>query len=544
MSMIQVLCIVVVLASGAQAARQDGAQAKGPPKPATITGRITDAATGQPIRMARVRIALDSRTERIEFTSRTEDDGRYSVDDVPAGRYVVTVSKARYVQLQHGQRLPAAAGRPVDVAAGATQQVDVALPRASAITGRVADEFGDPIERATVSAMKVGYANGRRGFVSAGGGQTNDAGEYRIPGLSPGSYYILASERAAGFGVDGDADVGFMQTMYPAATTAAEARTVTVNAGQDLRGIDLSMTAGRTAILSGLAVSSRGQPAAKIRMNLAAVDAPFGLGGETSTTADGRFTFPRVLPGRYELHARKPGFSNRPGDEPEGAIVPIIVSGTDILDLPVPLTRGGRLTGTVVPPEGSTATPKDVALVASPVGDTLVFGVGFGEALKDDWTFDWPFLIAPRVVRAQRVPPGWYVSAVLRGDDDIVDTPTLFREPDEVRIVLSADAAQLTGTVTGSDGKPADDYTAILFPEDASQWTVWSRFIRTARPDQKAQFTFDSMPPGQYLVAAVAMVERDQWLYPEFLKQLRAVATRVTLEPAGRQTIRLRVVTP
>lgn len=544
MSVIPLLCVFVVLAIGAQAAPEVAAPGKGEPKTATIHGRVTDVATGQPIRMARVRIALDSRTERIEFTARTADDGRYSVDDVPAGRYVVTVSKARYVQLQHGQRLPAAVGRPVDVAAGATQQIDVALPRASAITGRIVDEFGEPIERATVSAMKVGYSNGRRGFVSAGGGQTNDVGEYRIPGLSPGSYYLLVSERSAGFGVEGDADVGFMQTMYPAATTAADARPVAVGAGQDLSGIDISMTAGRTAMLSGVAIGSRGQPAAKIRLNLAAVDAPFGLGGETTTSAEGRFTFPRVLPGRYELHARKPGFSNRPGDEPEGAIVAVTVSGADIPDLPVPLTRGGRLTGAVVPPEGSTATPKEVGLVASPVGDTLVFGVGFGEALKDDWTFDWPFLIAPRVIRAQRVPPGWYVSAVLRGNDDIVDTPTLFREPDEVRIVLSADAAQLTGTVAGTDGKSAEDYTAILFPEDPSQWTVWSRFIRTARPDQKAQFTFDSMPPGHYLVAAVAVVERDQWLYAEFLKQLRAVATRVTLEPSGRQSIRLRVVTP
>src|SRR5687767_6297083 len=105
MSMIPVLCVLALLAAGAQAAPQIAPPGKGAPKTATITGRITDAATGQPIRLARVRIALDSRTERIEFTSRTAADGRYSVDGVPAGRYVVTVSKTRYVQLQHGQRL-------------------------------------------------------------------------------------------------------------------------------------------------------------------------------------------------------------------------------------------------------------------------------------------------------------------------------------------------------------------------------------------------------------------------------------------------------
>jgi len=94
--MIRVLCVLGLLAAGAQAEPQE----KSPG--ATIRGRVTDAATGQPIRMARVPIALDSRTERIEFTARTADDGRYGVEDVPAGRYIVTVSKARYVQLQHG----------------------------------------------------------------------------------------------------------------------------------------------------------------------------------------------------------------------------------------------------------------------------------------------------------------------------------------------------------------------------------------------------------------------------------------------------------
>ncbi len=385
--MIPVLCVLVALAVAPPP--QSPPQPEGRLKPATLHGRVTDAHTGKPIRLARVRVAFDSRSERLEFAIRTADDGRYRVEDIPPGRYLVTVSKARYVTLQHGQRSSTASGRPIDLAAGAIRQIDIALSRASAITGRVADEFGEPVERAIVSAMKVGYTNGRRGFVSAGGGQTNDAGDYRVQGLPPGRYYVFVSERSAGFGVEGDADVGFLQTMYPAARTPAEARAVVVAAGQDVAGIDVSLTAGQTAALSGLVVSSRGQPAPGVRMHLATADPPFGLGGETTTSGDGRFSFPRVLPGRYELHARKPGFSDRPGNEPEGAVLPITIGTTDVVDLPVPLTRGGRLVGTVVPPQGANAAPADVTLVASPIGDTLVFGVGFGGALKDDWTFDW-----------------------------------------------------------------------------------------------------------------------------------------------------------
>jgi hypothetical protein len=84
----------------------------------------------------------------------------------------------------------------------------------------------------------------------------------------------------------------------------------------------------------------------------------------------------------------------------------------------------------------------------------------------------------------------------------------------------------------------------ILFPEDSSKWNVWSRFIRTARPDQKGEFLIEALPPAQYLAAAVASVERDEWLNAEFLQRLKAVATPVALESNGRQTIALRLVTP
>lgn len=536
--MIPLFCAIVLLAAPGQAAQPAS-------EPATLHGRVTDTSTGKPIPMARIRISLEARGQRVEYRLRTDEDGRYRIAELSAGRYAVTASKARYVTLAYGQRLPAPNGRPIDVTAGSTHQADIALPRASAIAGRVVDEAGEPVERAVVTAMRVGYSGGRRGFVPAGAiGITADTGEYRIQGLPAGSYYVLASERSAGFGSGGDADVGFLQVMYPAATKAGDARPVAVAAGQDLAGIDIALAPAATATVSGVVMTSRGQPASRVRLNMTAVDQPFGLGGETVTTADGRFSYPRVLPGRYEIHARKPGYADRPGEEPEGAIVPVTVAGADLTDVSVPLSRGGRLTGIVIPPEGATATPKDVGFVAQPIGDTFVFGVGFGsEALREDWTFEWPFLVAPRVIRTQRAPDGWYVSAVLRDGVDITDTPTSFREPDQVRIILAADAAEVKGSVAGADGQPADDYTVVLFPEDAGKWNVWSRFIHTSRPDQNREFRLTA-PPGQYFVAAVASVAQEQWFDAAFLQQLKAVAAQLTLEPRARRSLSLNVVKP
>jgi len=44
-----------------------------------------------------------------------------------------------------------------------------------------------------------------------------------------------------------------------------------------------------------------------------------------------------------------------------------------------------------------------------------------------------------------------------------------------------------------------------------------------------------SLPPGEYLLAAVEYVEQGQWLNPEYLESLRSRARKVTLE-AGRKT--------
>jgi len=89
--------------------------------------------------MALVVLAPSERTARAtDRYSRTEDDGTYEFSAVPPGRFILTASKARYVTLQYGQTLPAPSGLVVDAAPGRVlERIDVALPRAAAIAGRV-----------------------------------------------------------------------------------------------------------------------------------------------------------------------------------------------------------------------------------------------------------------------------------------------------------------------------------------------------------------------------------------------------------------------
>lgn len=58
----------------------------------------------------------------------------------------------------------------------------------------------------------------------------------------------------------------------------------------------------------------------------------------------------------------------------------------------------------------------------------------------------------------------------------------------------------------------------------AAKWTLDSRFVRAARPDQQGQFEIRGLPPGEYRAIALDYVEEGIWNDPDYLSELRDVA--------------------
>jgi hypothetical protein len=518
-------------------------QATDKPPSASIRGRVTDEATGRPVRMARIALVPSPRARAApERFTRTADDGTYQFRELPAGRFTLTVSKPRYVTLEHGQKLPAPSGIVLAVEAGGVlDRVDVHLPRAAAITGRVRDELGETMQGAAVSAMRVAYSQRGRSLVPVGTASTNDAGEYRIAQLQPGEYYVVAAERGDSFGSEPDADIGFLKTAYPSSASLASARLVPVLGGHDTTRIDIAMLPARAAPVAGRVITASGLPAANAWLVLQSIgEGPgSGLGSDTRSGSDGSFLIPNVVAGPYEMHVR---LSGKPS---EGAVLSFVATGEPVTNWTIPVTVGGRMRGRVVPPANAgLVRPADLSFSAVPVSDTLMFGTGFGGPIKDDWTFDWDFLLGRRVIRHATLPPGWSISAVMRGDEDITDVPVVFNGAEVVEnleILLTTDSTSIVGTTTGEGGVPAADYTVIAFSDDADKWTPWSRFIKSARPDDKKQFRIEGLPPDRYRIAALTRVENLQWLDRDFLEKLRPDALPLTLDPGQALTVTLTV---
>jgi protocatechuate 3,4-dioxygenase beta subunit len=63
--------------------------------------------------------------------------------------------------LRYGQKRPFEAGAPIEIAdAQLMERADFSLPKGAAITGRIFDEFGDPVANARVQVLRYQIVQG------------------------------------------------------------------------------------------------------------------------------------------------------------------------------------------------------------------------------------------------------------------------------------------------------------------------------------------------------------------------------------------------
>jgi hypothetical protein len=80
------------------------------------------------------------------------------------------------------------------------------------------------------------------------------------------------------------------------------------------------------------------------------------------------------------------------------------------------------------------------------------------------------------------------------------DTPLSFGTKDEsltsVDVILTSKAAGLAGSVTDAAGRPATDYTVLVFSTSADRWYQGSRFFTFTRPKTDGRFAIAGPAAG------------------------------------------------
>jgi Carboxypeptidase regulatory-like domain len=375
-----------------------------------LAGRVTVDGTSTPIAGARVLVfpagpVAGPMGPPPQAT--TDQDGRFAFDGLPAGEYRIDVQKAGFAPLSEPDRGPAppvgrvprgtqdapipsigallsAAGmsRAVTIAAGQVASVDLRLQRGGVISGRVLDPTGEPWTDARVMAMRRMPAPATAAAVPQfmpapmqGPQQTNDLGEFRIPGLAPGEYVVAAVPHAfsglGGPGVTPPSSTGgthttAVTTFYPGTADQAAAQRITVAAGAEVGNIVFMVQSAPAFRVSGVVVDESGAPiedAIVMLMNDRRGGAAIGIGpgGSGRSDARGRFVIEDVPAGTYRANASvmmrwtssgsggigavSSGFVREFSSRPSGRVEPppeIVVTDSDVGDVRI-VTQRPRL---------------------------------------------------------------------------------------------------------------------------------------------------------------------------------------------------------
>jgi len=527
-----------------------------------IAGRVLDA-HGDPIPGADlhlfVRMNVNGGSQLREGAAiRTDDRGQYRFFDLPAGTYFLRLTPhpeaAQAGVRQPGGRpqesfpdtfYPVSAAEPgaIELAAGAEvtgidfRMAPPGVPQAggdpgkdlapgAVIAGRVLDPKGEPVRNVSVAALQYSYVAGRRVLAPAVrvASQSDDRGEYRIYGLSPGSYYLIATWRERPFVLppterllNGAGRSAFIATYYPDAKDAARATPVALGPGEEKDNADLHLLES---------------PVYTIRMPVLDMDSRLELharGANPATASasesfftislNGVWTAQGVPPGSYILSGTHQVLGNpRVASYAHQAVE---VTDHDVI-LPAPVFAPSfDVIGSVQVEGDPQAHPQLPALLPEGTGNVA-------QAVPSTKGLFLIQNVQPRTYQLRfPLPPGSYLKRVTLGDHEVPDL-TLDFSPGPALLFL--DVAADVGRVEGSTGGGAATQV-VLAPDGAP------RNLKSGVADPSGHYSFPDVPPGTYHLFAFAGAEPGAPLDPDFRRPYQQQSVEVKVAPGQALTV-------
>jgi hypothetical protein len=520
---------------------------------AVIRGRVVEAATGKGLSRVQVRANTPNPNAGgppptpYPWVATTDGDGRYEIKGLPAGTYGIVATKANYVRAAWGEQRVDGPAKRIPITEGQVlEKIDLRLTRAGVVTGRIVDEFGDPVTDVFVTAMRYQYIQGSRRLTQGGrGGSTNDIGEYRIYGLSPGQYFVSATLRNfTGINTETTDRSSYAPTFYPGTGNVAEAQRLTIAAGQTAGDINLALLPIQTARVSGTAIDADGKPMVGMVNVMQRLGATMIGGSAAQVRPDGTFTV-NLTPGDYVFRVFGPGTS-------DVAFTDVTVNGSDMDGVQIVAAKPSIIRGRIVFTPSATAAdpPKPTAF---DLGATREWAIGQPvrnqAKIKDDGTFEISLPAGHVLIRGLMMgqgngpggPPPWRLNRVILQDLDVgdsgIDVPpngTI----ENVVVEMTNHLAEAVGRVTDADGKIVRDCFVIVFAQDSTHWTVQTRHLSVSRPGLDDLF-HARLLAGDYYAVAMSDVETNAWTDPEFLAQARERATRFSIAGGEKKTLDL-----
>lgn len=504
---------------------------------AVVRGRVTDAATGEPLSRVTVSLSLMGVRSMIETIS--DANGAYEFTHVAAGRYALFADPSKrttHIGASYGREpgkpsgsVPLITVRDGDV----FDKADIALQRSYVISGHVVDENGEPVADARVEAERLDV----RGAPFSGGRSrsTDDRGAFRLWGFHPGTYRLCATPLS--FGPDRQASEGPIRTCYPSAVESEAQPIVVTNA--DPPELEIRLQRSRFYRISGAVLDASGTLVNNARVSFVTVERG-GSSSRTLSSEGGTFVVRGVSPGEYFVRAELGNIFNADDPNVQLGYTPVTVQSADVENVTVMMTTPATVRGRIVfdgdaPPGLSSLTVRQ-----DPVHGSMASRAGPSVApatVKPDLSFELRGLFGPQILQVDGAR-GWVVKSMKYRGEERALIPTDFKSQSDsatVEIVLTNRTARLVARVLDDKGQATEEGRVVVFPVDSRQWGG----MNAARLAVARDGTFDipGLRAAEYFVIAVGgtapYAVRDQRTLEEFSKQ----AERIVLLENDNRTI-------
>ena len=494
------------------------------PAPCAVEGTVVNHASGEPLQRVNLQL-YSTRSDRAHaYVSVSTAEGRFGFVGVEPGQYMLRAERPGFDRHES----------PFATECGQLRgTVAVKLVPQGVVTGRVADEFGDPLPNISVEAMQRVYINGRRQVIPAGRAITNDLGEYRLHGLSPGPYFIQAA-------IDGKADSStgtvLLAAYYPNTDRPELAQPLQVAPGQ---------------VQSGTNFLLRRVPAFSIRGRLA-----MALGGGNGVmlylaqrnvgnwltdrrpipVVNGVFELTGVTSGSYHLIAEQ--FGER-GAPVAGARIPIEVADHDVDGINLVPTPRPDIVGKLIweegPPQPGAGRNPRIVLRPEPGETSLAGSAPIGADVEDSGTFR--IRSSPPgifTVYAANLPPGFFVKSARLGDSGNTSMRVDLSQPQagSLTVVVSSRSGALEGNVESNRSG-----LQVFAIAEGNPW--WSK---TAVTGDHGNFEMKGLAPGEYRVVACERIDPEAYQDAELMKSLESNSQRVTVSENSKKVLTLKLI--
>ena len=445
----------------------------------TVTGRVTNAISGQPIPRALVKIGT--------ATTFSDHQGRFSLEDVPSGSSFIELSKPGYFTSPEQLDPPSVQLSTAELA----HSLELHLYPEALLTGSVLAQDGTPFAEIRVSARKIVSSGSGRHLQMAASVQTDSHGDFRMA-VPAGDYQVDTQFVAT------SPETGL--TVLPAVAPAGEVATLHVNSGEEQQ-IQLNPHAGLAHTVT-LAVKGLSEDRSMSVMLTGANGASWPMGAQPDPET-GELTL-RLPAGTYLLGVDVSGsdfvaFGQTRLNIPDHDVSGIALQLSPVAPIPVEVAVDPHATVTAA------STP-----TAQQLGLELVPEQLHGRSLRQESVRLQTrggrapaFLPTPgRYHLASSSRSSWYIQSASFGGADVLSgalTVAAGSGAASLQVTVSNVTGSLQGQVTAADA-PVSAWIELIPSFPSANSTI------SLRSAADGTFSAQNLPPGTY--AALVLPHR------------------------------------